>query len=190
VGVASQRRWFSTVLTVSRAAQTKVTGGFSHTSPLVSAFTVQTAKRKILLTTALIDRSDSSFPRKAADPKLQRTPAAMKPSPSVLCVGILPLAGLSIIAAVIFLMHEGDTSVPGFWLSMFLVGSPLTIFLTGVLVHVRWRDRTPFQKVDCLAIASGSIAALIFIGILLSLYLRTRRLERELPRGHVATRSL
>ena len=105
----------------------------------------------------------------------------MKTSPSVLCVGILPLAGLSIVAAVIFVMHGGDTSVPGFWLSMFMVGSPLTIFLTGILVHVRWRDRTVFRKVDWLAVAFGSVAALTFAGILLSMYLKTRKLEHELP---------
>ncbi len=88
-------------------------------------------------------------------------------------------------------MHDGDTSVPGFWLSVFMVGSPLTIFLTGTLVHVRWRDRTAFQKVDWLAVASGSVAALAFASILLSMYLKTRKLERELsnPRSALAART-
>jgi hypothetical protein len=116
-----------------------------------------------------------------ADLTPRRDPATVKASPSVLCVGILPLAGLSVIGAVVFLVREGNTSVPGFWLAMFFVGSSLAILLTGILVHVRWRDRTAFQKVDRVAIVMGLVAALAFAGILVSMYLKIRKLEREGP---------
>ena len=108
----------------------------------------------------------------------------MKVSPSIFCLGIIPLAVLSIIASAIFTTHHGGTSddtVPQFWLYMFMAGSPSAIGLTGILIHTRRHEHSSFQKVDWLAIALASLVAVVFASLILSMCLRTQKLEHERP---------
>ena len=105
----------------------------------------------------------------------------MKVSPSIFCLGILPLAVLSFVASFIFATHHGGTSddaVPQFWLYMFLGGNPSVIGLTVVLIHIRRHERSSFQKVDWLAIVLASLVAVVFASLILSMYLRTQKLDR------------
>jgi hypothetical protein len=114
----------------------------------------------------------------------------MKISPSIFCIVILPLAVLSMASAVVFVTHKGGTSddtVPAFWLYMFLAGSPCAASLSGILFHARRHDRTPLAKIDRVAISLAAISALVFGSILLSMYLRTRKLQRELPNHALRT---
>jgi hypothetical protein len=108
----------------------------------------------------------------------------MKLSPSVLSTGLLPVAAVWVVSAVVFVGRGGETAddrVAGFWLAMFLVGGPIVLVIAAMLITVRRRDRSSFQKLDWVALTVTAVGAVAFAGILLSMYLKTQRLNRGQP---------
>lgn len=63
---------------------------------------------------------------------------------------------------------------------MFLCGSPSAAGLAGILFHFRRRDQTPLAKIDRLAISIAICAVLLLGCAMLSMYLKTRKLERAM----------
>jgi hypothetical protein len=94
-----------------------------------------------------------------------------------------------VVSAFVFVTYgggTGDDRVPGFWLAVFLVGGPISLFIGGMLISIRRSDRSRFQKLDWMAIGITALGAVLCAAILLSMYLRTRSLNRDEPK----TRSL
>jgi hypothetical protein len=94
----------------------------------------------------------------------------MNISPSIISWGMMPLSLLHLASSVVLFMHScqrasGET--PFIWRAIFFPGGVVLMLLVGMLIMIRWDERTRFARVDKIALTIALIAIAGFAGICL-----------------------
>jgi uncharacterized membrane protein YcjF (UPF0283 family) len=104
--------------------------------------------------------------------------------PKLLTWTVIPVGLLWLVSAAVhgFHYHAGALeSVPSFWLAMFYVGGPIVLFIAAMLITIRRRERSSFERIDRVALLVAGLGAVVFAGTLAVMLLELRRLNHELP---------
>lgn len=102
-------------------------------------------------------------------------PAQKNIPPTVMSWVILPLAAASLVSTVVhgayYLSNNLDT-LPAFWGSSFYVGTPIVVFLAAMLVTIRKRERTSYERVDVAALFFAAVSAIAYVGSFVFMWVR------------------
>ncbi len=104
--------------------------------------------------------------------------------PKFLSWALIPVGLLWLVSAAVHGVHYRSgalESIPSFWLAMFYVGGPIVLFVAVTLVTIRRRERSPFERIDRIALSVAGLGALAFVGTLAVMLLELQRLKRESP---------
>ena len=94
--------------------------------------------------------------------------------------GLIPLGVLWLVSGVVHGIHFHNgalNSVPSFWLAMFYVGGPIVLFIAGMLITIRRRERTRFAPVDRVSLWIATVGVVVFAGTLALMLLEIQRLK-------------
>jgi len=95
----------------------------------------------------------------------------IKISPSLLSYALLPLSLAWIVSAI---LQRTYSPLPNFWSIMFCVGGPVALFLAGMLITIRRRDRSQFAVIDRVALLIASVGTILSLVLFGSLWLRNQ----------------
>jgi hypothetical protein len=99
----------------------------------------------------------------------------MNVSPAILSWSLAPLTGVWLVSAAVFQHYRNTgtlTDVPFAWLILFFVVGPIALFVAGMLVFVRLRERRRFPLFDRVALGVSAACCAWWIWLVTSLTTR------------------